>query len=163
MYLKRFSTDLHPPVSGHHLGHGRFPVDFLALVFQPGGAQREQPSGIQIGRHLRQHELNRLETGKRLVELMAFLRILDAFSERAAGDTERQRRNADPAAVQDPHGVPETAVQLAEQVFLGDAAILQNQLGGVAGAQTQFVLLVPGAETGSPLFNDEGADAFASH
>ena len=48
---------------------------------------------------------------------------------------------------------------LAQQIFLGHAAIGEHDFGSVAGAHAELVFFFAGAKAGRSLFDDEGGDA----
>ena len=61
--------------------------------------------------------------------------------------------------VQAAHQHLDAAVDLAQHVFLGDLAVLEYQLAGVAAAHAQLVQLLRHRETLETLFHQEGGDA----
>ena len=59
----------------------------------------EQPTGVDLGRHLREIEPDRLEVTNGLSELAALLRVLQRRLEGAARHSYGERRDPDAAAV----------------------------------------------------------------
>src|SRR5207253_3088704 len=68
-----------------------------AGVLEPGGAQDEHPRSLELRLHVREREPDGLERRERRAELRALLRVRGRESERAAGDPDRLRADADPA------------------------------------------------------------------
>src|SRR4051812_22869135 len=73
-----------------------------------------------------------------------------------------QRGDADAATVQNLHGIHKAVTGLAQQILLGNAAILEHDCRRVAGPQSEFVLFLSGEKTGSALFEDESGNAVSS-
>jgi len=57
------------------LRHGRFEGRGGAAIDERRGVMDEQPRGVDRDRHVGQHELDALEGGDRLTELLALLRV----------------------------------------------------------------------------------------
>jgi hypothetical protein len=62
------------------------------------------------------------------------------------------------AAVEDLQGLDEPLAALAEEVLVGDEAVLHHHLGGVGGADAELVLLLAGAEAVGAALDDERRD-----
>ena len=68
-------------------------------------------------------------------------------------------RDADTAAVQGLHGDLEALALFAQQVLLGDDAVLKDQVAGGAAADAHLLLMLADGEAGEVLLDDEGRDA----
>ena len=75
-------------------------------------------------------------------------RVLQRLLERALGDAERQRGDADATVVERPHEIDEARAFLAEPVLGRDLDVFHDQLAGVRRAPSELVLLLAGAEAG---------------
>src|SRR4051812_22353196 len=84
------------------LGHARFDVAPLARLLLAGRALGQQTSGLQLGRHVGQLELDRLVLGDGHAERLALLRVGDGGLEGCAGDAARAGRDVDPAQLERP-------------------------------------------------------------
>jgi hypothetical protein len=65
------------------------------------------PGGLDLGRHVGQHELDALELVDPLPELLALVGVAERLLERALGDAQRERADADAAGVERLHEVDE--------------------------------------------------------
>ena len=82
---------------------------------------------------------------------LALLRVAPArLRRRRARCPTRERRDRDAAAVEDLHRVDEALPSLAEQLLVGDAAVLHDELRRVGGAQSRACS--PSCRRGSPAF-----------
>ena len=78
--------------------------------------------------HIRQLEGDALLGRDGLAELDALLGIAQRLLKRALGDAQGLRGDADASAVQRGHGDLEALALLAQQVFLGDLHVIEDQL-----------------------------------
>ena len=85
---------------------------------------------FDLDRHVRHHELNRLEARDRLAEGLALLRIFDALVKRTLSDAGCDRADFGPAPVERRHRVLETLA------FAADQGIKLRTLGRVARHRT---------------------------
>ena len=79
--------------------------DGRAGVLGGRGPLGQQARRVDLRRHLREVELDRLELADRLAELPPLLRVRERRLERAARDADREGGDRDPAAVEDLHGI----------------------------------------------------------
>jgi hypothetical protein len=91
-------------------------------------------------------------TADGLAELDALLGVRDGRLKGALGDAQRLGRDADAAAVQRGHGDLEALALLAQQVFLRDLHIVEDQLAGGGGADAQLVVVVAEGQSPSSPF-----------
>src|SRR5204863_6847109 len=94
-----------------------------AGVLQPRGLVDERPSGLDLGGHVREPELERLEAADRLPELLSLARVREGEVVRALRQPDAHRSDRDPAAVQDLEELPESGAPRAEPVALRNLAV----------------------------------------
>eukprot|EP01137_Pigoraptor_chileana_P021862 Opistho-2@86090 len=114
--------------------------------------------GFEVSRHVGEHELRVLEIGDRLAELLAVLGIGDRFVEAALRAAERAGTDVEASAVEPRHRKAESVALGADEVFDGDAAILEDHLGGRRSVPAELFLGRAEAEARRVLFDDEAAD-----
>src|SRR5688500_12217443 len=117
---------LHAVVAAEDLGHGGFPREAHALPAHGGGAPGEPPPGLDLGRHLSQHELDRLQVGERFAELGAPQGMGTRRVESGPGEPERDRGDVDAGDVETGHGDLESLPLLAEQVLTRDTHTVER-------------------------------------
>src|SRR5664279_2867888 len=125
---------VHHPVrqqAGVELRLRRRERERLALVLQPRGAVDELAPCFDLGRHVRELELDGLELRDRPAELLSLLRVRERKVVRALGEPDAHRRDGDTAAVDDLHELLEALAALTQQIGLGHAAVLEQQLSCV--------------------------------
>ena len=106
-----------------------------ARVAERRRAVHQEARGVQLGGHVGHHPAQRLEVGDGLAERLALLRIGDRLLQRAAPEPDAERPDGDPSLVEDAQRVDEPVVDLADAVLVGHQDVLEDELGGVAGAQ----------------------------
>src|SRR5690606_10956829 len=141
------------------LGHGRLREERLAGVLEPGRVVDEEPCGLEFRPHLGELELDALELGDRLAELFALLDVAERVVKGALREADHLRADGDPALVQRFDRDLVSLSDLAEDVLLGDDAVVHDQLGRRGGADPEFVLLLPDAEPGEIPLDEEGRDS----
>ena len=100
----------------------------------------EQARGLDLGREVGDLRLDRLELGDRLAERLALLRVGDRLVERALGEADAHRGDADPAAVEDVEELLEAVAAAAEQVRLRHAAVLEGERPRVGGVPAHLAV-----------------------
>ena len=86
--------------------------------FSERGLVDEQPRGLDLGRHVGELGLDRLELGDRLAERAPLLGVGERLVERALREADAHRRDADPPDVEHLQELLEAAAARAEQVLL---------------------------------------------
>ena len=104
--------------------------------------QTSRRAGLDLGRHVGDHELDRLVHRDRHAELDPFLRVLGGVLERGAADADGHRRDARAGAVEGHHRQLEALVFLAEQVLGRDLDFVEGDGRGVGGPLAHLVLLL---------------------
>ncbi len=146
---------LYRDLAGVELGHRRFERGLHVVVFHPRGAIRQQAGGVDFGGEVGEFPLDGLELADGFAELLALLGVPQRRFVRALGHAEPERGDRNSSAVEHAHGVDKSVAFLAEQVFHGDLAVLENHFRGIAGAQAEFVFLLPRTEALGSLLDHE--------
>ncbi len=155
--------DLHGDVRGEALGGGALEGEVLVAAFRGGGGLvGEGAGGLDLHGHVGEHELDALEVGDRLAELLAFLDVALGVVEGALGDAEGLGRDGDAGVVQGLHRGGEAGALGADHAVGGDADVVEVDLAGRGALDAE--LLLRGAEGDAlvGLLDDEGADALAA-
>jgi len=97
------------------------------LLLQLRRGVDKEPGATQLGGHIRQLEGDALLGRDWLAELDALLGIAQRLLKRALSDAQGLRGDSDASAVQRGHGDLETLALLAQQVFLGDLHVIEDQ------------------------------------
>src|SRR3989454_1043341 len=132
--------DLHRRLGREELGHRRFLRVRLAGVLEAGRLQRHEPRAVDRGRHVGQHPADHLVLADRHAERLALARVPDRPLVGAGRDADRLRGDADAPAVEGGQRDVKAPALLADPVGGGDAAGIEDQLGGVGGADAELVL-----------------------
>src|SRR5262249_22341390 len=147
---------------GEILGHAGLEIAALATIEGIGGIERQQSRRPRPRRHLAELELDRLMLADRLAEGPADLRILGGQSQGSLGNAGTAGGNIDATEFK-PTGRLDEALSFAatDQMLLGDAIVLENQLAGIDALVAEFLQLPADAEAG--LFGgNEQAHALVS-
>src|SRR6266540_862349 len=137
---------------------GREAPVVLSPVLGLRRALREEPGRVDPGRHLGQIETDRLELAESTAKLPTLLRILERRFVRAPRDPHGERRDRDPAGVQDLHRVGESFPLRPEEVLLRDPAVLHHERAGVGSPHAELVLLLAHPDARIVELDDEGGD-----
>src|SRR5262245_52028454 len=87
-------------LAGAVLRHRRLACQVATRLLQPGGPVDERPPGLDLGGHVRELELHRLELRDRLAELLALLRVGEREVVRTLREADAHGSNGDPPAVE---------------------------------------------------------------
>src|SRR5215218_7586135 len=134
--------DLHRRVRGEALRVRGDERVALAGVEQVGRLPGHQAPGLDLRRHVGDHELDRLVHRDRHAELDALLRVLGGELERRARDADGHRRDAGTRAVERHHRELEALVLLAEHVLGWHLDVVERDRRGVGGTLSELVLLL---------------------
>ncbi len=140
------------------LRHRRFARHLHPRILHLRRAHRQQPRRVQLCRHRRQLELDRLKLTDRLAELPPFGRILHRRIQRPTRNPQAQRRNRDPSAIQHPHRILEALTLHPHQVLRRNQAVLKDQLRRIARPQPQLVFLLAALESRRPPLDHKPRD-----
>src|SRR5664280_2685336 len=146
-------------LGGVQLGHCRSLPDRAALVLQPCRLVGQVVGVLDRHGEVGELECQSLEATDRASEGMALLGVVDGVLQACPRAPQRERRDRDPAVVEDREEVAEPVSGLAEQVGLGHPTAVEEEAVGVAGVPAE--LAVPGLddEARSVGRHDERGDA----
>ena len=157
--LQGIVGDFQRNVRGIHLRHGRLHAVRLMMLLQFGCGINQEPCAAQLGGHIRQLKGNALLGGNGLAELDTFFGICQRVLEGSLSDPQRLGGNTDAAAVQRGHGDFEALALLAQQVFLGNLYVVEDQLRRGGGADAHFIIVVTELEAFPSLLHNKSRDA----
>src|SRR5579871_1329308 len=100
--------------------------------------------------------------GDGLAELPPYARVLERRLERALGDSERERRQPDTAAIQRPHEVRKPCPFLSQSVLDRHFDVLEDEPPGIRGSPSQLVLFLRRPESGERRERRIVADAYGA-
>ena len=121
------------------LRHRRLARERASLVLQPRRLVDERAARLDLGRHVGERELHRLELRDRLAELLALLRVRVREVVRALREPDAHRRHRDAAAVEDLEELLEAITARPEQIPLGHGDVLERELARVGGAPAELL------------------------
>ena len=127
------------------------------LLLEPRGAVREQARGVDLGRHVGELPLDRLEVADPAPELLALLRVRARDVERGLRDAERLRGDPDAPAVERRHRDAEAATLLVQQPIALDVRVLDREIRGRRRVEPELLLLARHAHV--RCVEDEAGDA----
>src|SRR3954470_1922829 len=114
----------------------------LAALLQLGDTVDEQPSRVELGRHVRELELDRLELADPLPELAPLECIRACRVEGGLCDPECLRGDPDAAAVERAHRDGEALPLLVQQAVTAHACALDDEVDGRRGMQPELLMLL---------------------
>jgi hypothetical protein len=151
--------DLQGDVGGVLLGHGGLhAVGGVGLLELSGGVD-QQPGAAEAGGHVGDLEGNGLLLADGTAELDALLGVFHRRVKGSLGDAQSLGRDADAPAVQSGHGDLEALALLAQEIFLRDLHVVEDELAGGGGTDAHLVVVVAEGEALPALFENEGGDA----
>jgi len=121
------------------LRHRRGLREVTSLVFLPRRFPDENTSGLDLGRHVDELLLHRLELPDRLPELPALVGVGECEVVAALREPDTHRGHRDAAAVEDLQELLEALSARAEQVRLRHAHALERQLARVGRAPAELL------------------------
>ena len=117
------------------LRHRRLERERAAPVLEPGGLVDERAARLDLGRHVRELERDRLERRDRLAELLALLRVRVREVVGALREPDAHRGDRDAAAVEDLEELVEAARRAAPSRFPSGTAQSSNESSRVSDAR----------------------------
>src|SRR5215211_5475375 len=111
------------------------------LLAQPGCPVDEHARRLDLGRHVGQLPLNRLEVADALPELSALERVCVSDVVGCLSDPKSLCGDPDPSAVERRHGDAETLSLLAEQALLAHLHPVEDDVCGRARVKPELLLL----------------------
>src|SRR5258708_32616490 len=118
------------------------------------------PRGFDLSRHVREHELDSLEAGDRLAELLSVASVGERIVECAFGDAQRLSPDAWPRTIQHRERDFEPRAFFAEPVGGGDLDVVEHKLRGGRTANSQLVLQLRRLPWAGLALEHECRDAF---
>src|SRR5713101_486091 len=162
MELHRLGGDAHREIGGAHFQHRGFDGDVGgAAVDEAGDMPEPRLAHRQIGRHVRQEELDALEFNDAPARLAPLVDVADGVLEGGAGDAEGVRGNARPRLVERRQQQLQPIARTPEQIVAPDAAFLKGERRGRGGAMPQLIFLAQHGEARGALLDDQRGDRLA--
>ena len=118
----------------------------------------EQPRRLDLGRHVGELGLDRLEARDRPAERVALAGVRERLVQRALREADAHRGDADPAAVEDLQELPQSRAAGAEQVLLRNAAVGERQRPRVRGVPAHLAVGLARLVAGRAVGDDEVGD-----
>ena len=112
-----------------------------------------------LGRHVREHERDRLLVRQRRAKRLALFAVRQGLLVGGARDSERLRRNADAPAVQRRHRHLEAVAFSADPVLVGHLAVVEEHRARMRGVDAELLVVLAARETGGVGRHDEGCRA----
>src|SRR5438552_6115136 len=159
--LDRLLGDLDRHLAGLQLGHRALRLGELAAIAAlPQRPPDQGPRGFDLGRHVREHESDRLVLDQRAAELLALLGVVKGELKRGARDAQRLGADDRPRELkrlQSDGGSRVLAfartsqlglelLHAAEHVIERDRAVFEQHLGRVRGADAHLLFLFAHAQ-----------------
>src|SRR5665213_645737 len=158
--LQRLVDDLETGVGGEALGHGALGSGFgIVALKRTGGAMHHEPRRVELGRHVGEAELERLELGERLAELLALDEMALRRFEAGARAAERAGADVDAAAIEPHHRDLEAHAFAAQQIGSMHAAILEDHHGGRLAVPAELLLLLAEGQALAALLDQDAGNA----
>src|SRR4051812_48340985 len=129
-----------------------------ARLLQPRRPPDQGAGRLDLGLHVRELLLDRLERADRTAERLALPGVRRRDVERGLRDPDRLRRDADAPGVERAQRDPHPGARLAEPLA---GRVLEAQVGGRGRVQAELLLLARGPEPGRAAADEERAGALA--
>jgi hypothetical protein len=158
-------VDLHGLVGGLdreapalELGLGGGQGEVGALVLEIGGLVDEQPGGLDLGRHVRELALDRLELRDRPTERASLLGVGERLVERSLGQTHAHRGDTDPADVEHVQELAKPASARAEQILRRHATVREGERARIRGIPAHLPVGLSRLVAGGAVGDDQVRD-----
>src|SRR4249919_91519 len=145
-------------LAGEELRHRGLTRERPALVLEPRGLVDERAAGLDLRRHVRELEADRLERGDRLAELLALLRVCEREVVRALREPDAHGGDRDPPSIEDLEELLETGTACAEEVPLGHGTVLERELARVRCTPAELLHGRRDDVAGRPVLDDDVRD-----
>ncbi len=139
--------DAHGGVADHEFCHGDFALAGDAAVEEVCGVVGECAAGFEFGFHVDEFVACDLEAGDGAAEDVAFAAVFDGVVEHDLRCGDAGQGGDESFALEVLHDVVKAVAFFAEHVACGDAAVFEEQLGGVGGVVSDFVELFSDRES----------------
>src|SRR5580704_9046525 len=160
MQLQRLVDDLEPDVGRKALAHRRGLGRLGRLgVEQEGRAPDQEPRGVELGRHVGQLELRRLEVGDRLAELLALDDVARRGFEAGTGAAQRTGADIDAPAIETGHGDLEAVALRPQPVGDRHLAVFEDHRRRRLAVPAELLFLLAEGKAGRSSLDDQRGDA----
>ncbi|KAI1698542.1 hypothetical protein Ddc_19062 [Ditylenchus destructor] len=127
--LHRAISDGETALADEELAGRGLPLERIAGIGAHGRVQHHAFAGEELGLHVRQHVLNRLEARDRSAELLPLAGIGDGHPMHLARDADHRRRVQQPVQVDARHAQPQAGAKAADHVGDRDADLVEMDVG----------------------------------
>ena len=131
----------------------------LAVVDQPGRVAHQLLGRLDVDRHVRQHEADRLQRRDRLAERLALHRIAGGLVQRPPRDAHGRGRHGRPRAVKHLHGDQEAVAIVPQPILRRHAHVLQHDLARPGGVLAHLGDRLAAGDARPVALDDERAHA----
>src|SRR5262249_54265408 len=135
--LKRPVRDAVGELAGEELRHSRRLREVAPFVLLPGGLVDEQACRLDLGRHVDEHLLHRLEGRDGPTELLRLARVRVRKFVAALGEPDAHRGDGDTPAVEDLQELLQPRAARTEEVPFRQARSLERELARVRRAPAE--------------------------
>src|SRR5207249_5583696 len=157
--LHALAPGLHRDVAREELRFSRLEDEGLAAVLERRRLPGEQARGVDLRRHVRELPLDRLVLGDLLTERLALLRVRERVLEARPRDADSLCGDPDASAIECAQRDLEALADRADEIRIGNAALLEDELRGVRPADAELLLELPDTESLRALLDDKRGDA----
>ncbi len=157
--LEAAVDDAHGGVADHEFCHGDFALAGYAAVEEVGCMVGETTTGFELGFHVDEFVARDLETGDGAAEGVAFAAVFDRVVEYDLGGGDSGESSDKTFALEVLHDVVKAVAFFAEHVTCRDAAVVEEEFGGVGGVISDFFELLSDRESGGIGWKQKQADA----
>src|SRR5260370_33637356 len=155
MQLQRLVDDLKPDIGRETLAHRRGLRRLGRLgVEQESRPPDQDPRGVELGRHVGQLELRRLEFGDRLTELLALDYVARRGFEACASAAQRTGTDIDAPAIETGHGDLEAVALRSQPVGDRHLAVLEDHRSRRLAVPAALLFLLAEGKTGRSSLHD---------
>ena len=159
-HLDGVRGDLHRDVGGEALGGGAEEREVLVVALRAaGGGVGQLAGGLDLHAHVGEQELQSLEVGDRLAELLPLLGVGQRVVDRALRDADGLGGDGDPGVVEGAHRGLEAGALLADHPVGGDPDLVEVDLAGGAALDAELLLRRAERDTLVGLLDHERRDA----
>src|ERR1051326_7916767 len=131
----------------------------LAVCDRERGTADHQSRGLELGRMIRDAELQRLEIREPLPELLALAHVFDGALEAELGAADRAGCDVEPPAIEPRHGDAEAVTLLADAVCDRNPAVLEEHHRSRLRFPAELLFLRAEREAARCFLNDEARNA----
>lgn len=131
----------------------------LALVSRLGGLVLEGSGRSKVSVHVGELALQKLVVGNGLAELGSGVDVRKSLVQSSVHETDGAGGKHQSLEIKTRHEHVDSAVELAQNVVLGNENVLEDELSGVGASHTELVELSRAGEASHGLLDKEGGDS----